>query len=499
MFSEQGPPNVLWIVWDTVRADHMSLYGYHRSTTPFVDKWAEDALVFENCLSISSTTVPSHVSMFTNQLPSEHGADNTHCHLGAGMTTLPEIFQQNGYQTCLYSENPYISGEVGFGQGFDVVFHPWESQYRNQVVSELTQKIPQRYRNPRLTGLLHDKDVKHWALTACGNLGRRLVTGWLDDSESERPFFVFMNLMEAHLPIISPEIYRQRMMTPRQVEQSYSLNTTPPAIWSYTFNLSEYTTAERELITGTYDAALAELDELFERLLTSLEQTGKLDNTIVILSADHGEHLGEHHLLDHQFSLYQELLAVPLVIHYPAQIKSGRNSLPVTNIDIYPTLLDLAGISSSANPSDYSISLLAPVRERARIADYPTAHRPPIDDTRREHPDWDPTPYLRSMKSIQIEPYKYIHSSDDRHELYNIIIDPRESRNLFVDEAEIADGMSNRLTGILASGRQPTGEIEAATMSEEQRRALESMGYIGSSKKTADTTDTAAPVDTTSR
>ncbi len=477
---ETNQPNVLWIVWDTVRADHMSLYGHGRPTTPHLKKWAADALVFDNCLSIASTTIPSHASMFTNLLPCEHGADNTHHQLQSTYTTLPEIFQQHGYQTCMYSENPYISDEIGFGQGFETIFHPWDEQYRDQVASEISRKMAPGLRNSKLASQLRNTDTSRWSLVACGDLGRRLVTQWSRDREIDRPFFIFMNLMEAHTPIITPEIYRKRMMTPGQIEQSYVLNTAPAAHWSYIFNLSEYTVAELENIAATYDAALAELDELLYLLLDSLEQAGMLSNTIVILTADHGEHLGEHHLLDHQYSLYQPLLNVPLVIHYPPLVKAGRSSQPVSNMDIYPTLLELAGIESTINPSDYSISLLSPVADRARIADYPTAHRSQINIAAREHPDWDPAPYLRSLQCVQMEPYKFIRSSDDQHELYNLNVDPLETRNLFSQEPLVGQQMSDRLTEIFETGRRPSEEVPAAALSDEQRRALESLGYVGS-------------------
>ena len=117
-------PNVLWVVWDTARADHMSLYGYPRPTTPFVDRWAKDARVFDDCMSASCWTVPSHASMFTGLLPAEHGAMHGNEYLDDGLETVAETLQRAGYQTFAWAANPHVSVEENFLQNFEIQQHP---------------------------------------------------------------------------------------------------------------------------------------------------------------------------------------------------------------------------------------------------------------------------------------------------------------------------------------------------------------------------------------
>ena len=117
-------PNFLIIVWDTVRADHLGLYGHTRQTTPFLDQWSAGARVYEDCISPGNSTIPSHASIFTGRLPSEHGMTHENARLSTDYDTLAELLQAAGYRTYLYSENPYVSREYQLVQGFEVVEHP---------------------------------------------------------------------------------------------------------------------------------------------------------------------------------------------------------------------------------------------------------------------------------------------------------------------------------------------------------------------------------------
>jgi arylsulfatase A-like enzyme len=479
-------PNVLWIMWDTVRADRLSLYGHTCPTTPFLDQWAKEARVFDNVLTVASTTVPAHASLFTGLLPCEHGADNTHCYLRDNFETLAEIFHANGYSTFLYSENPLISRETGFGQGFDDVVNPWNEAYRYRAATILENKIPAQIRNPQLAAKLRSPGITHWALSACGILGEETLLEWLGRSDSGRPFFVFMNYMEAHAPVITPRHYRERMLNPAQVMQSYTMGVTPATIWQYTFGLKEYSPAELEAIRGTYDASLAELDDLLSSLLARLKERGALKNTIVILCGDHGEFLGEHHALDHEYSLYQELLRVPLVLYYPPKVRPGRETQPVQNIDLYTTILDLAGLSATGETGSASLDLRNPDPKRVRLSEFPTAPEPPFDEARAVQPRFDPTPYRRSLRAIIDGDQKLIRASDGRNELFSLAVDSTESNNLWAERPELAAALSDRLDQILAE-HAPRAETPAAgPVTEEQKEVLRSLGYIGGKRSEAD-------------
>ncbi len=492
--TERNPPNVLWILWDTVRADRLGLYGNPRSTTPFVDRWARQARIYDNCLSIASTTVPAHASMFTDRLALEHGADNTYCLLPESLETLPEIFRLHGYQTYLYSENPFITRETGFGQGFDSVAVPWEARWRSRAAEIIEQKIPMTYRNPQLSQLLRQEGIPPWALSPCGILGEEVLCNWLEHRDRSRPYFAFLNFMEAHAPIITPARYRSAMLAPADVHRSYAMNLTPAAIWRYTFRLQDFSAEELEVIRGTYDASLREMDDIVQTLLTRLEKSGALQNTIVILCSDHGELLGEHHMLDHQYSLAEPLLRVPLVLHYPPAVKRGRESRPVMNLDLYPTLLELAGIDVARRPQSLSISLLAPVEDRTRIAEFPTPPLPPYEEARKVNPAFDPTPFHRSLRAIRAGTLKFIWSSDGRNALYDLGTDPGELHDRLAQDPQRGADLADRLERIVTA-RQPPGRAEPlrARLTPEQEDVLRSLGYLGS----ANVPSAGAPAEST--
>ncbi len=502
-------PNIIWIVWDTVRADRMSLYGHGQPTTPFLEKWARGARVFDNCVSISATTVPSHASMFTGLLPTEHGADNIHCSLADGFTTVAELLSRSGYRTYLFAANPYISKDFNFAQGFDRAEKPTDPKYFQDALRITRSKVHPQDRSHNLTRRIQavlDGKNGAWPLKACGELAQRGLEEWLADSDSDRPFFAFLNYMEAHRPYIPAETYRRRMMTPQQVAASYQVDRTWDRIWSYTFGLGDYSRQDLELTAATYDAGVAELDALLEKLLTSLESAGRLDNTVVILTADHGEQLGEHHMLDHQYSLYEALLDVPLVIHYPKAFEPGRDGRPVMNLDLFPTVLELAGVDPPAGSGHPGVSLTAPSENRTRLAEYPMPLERPIDNIAEKHPEWDPARWQRKLRAWYDGPYKYIWASDGRHELYDLTADPRELRNLAVRHADVAQRLQSKMDQAVEGLAPPPVQGPArSTMPEDVRRRLGTLGYVHEgdaenddrTKPRAPTTQPTVPTSTT--
>jgi arylsulfatase A-like enzyme len=293
------PPNVLWIVWDTVRADRLSLYGAERETTLFLDAWAAEARVFEDCTSTANETVASHASMFTGYLPSEHGANTAARFLADEFTTAAEIFRDAGYRTYLYSSNPFVSDMTNLQQGFDVVEHPWSEKYLEDASRIVSGKVDARDRSTEVTRKIRRGRFNEHTTKASGTLIRGALTDWLDAGGGERPWFAYVNFMEAHRPLIPPESYRRRFLDEEEIARAYEIDRSWNRVWSYTFGLLEYSEEELEILRATYDAALAELDGLLQELVTTLEERGDLENTIVVLVSDHGEQLGDHHMLDH--------------------------------------------------------------------------------------------------------------------------------------------------------------------------------------------------------
>jgi arylsulfatase A-like enzyme len=317
-----APPNILWVVWDTVRADRLSLYGYEHETTPRLDAWAGGARVFDDARSVASYTLPSHASMFTGLLPSEHCTHNDHKRLDDRFTTIAELLRDAGYQTFLFSSNPHISaGARNFDQGFDQAERPFSPEWKDAAREHLRAK--------------HGPDeplrqVTHaCSIARSGPIAKRAALRWLQTLDRSRPYFVFLNYMEAHPPYRPSLAARQRLMSPDQAKDSYRATGSWEATWEYTFGLRELPPEQIQAKGATYDATLTELDELFYDLLQSLEAGGYLENTVVVLTADHGEQLGEHHMFDHQYSLFDTVLRVPLVISDPSRFEPGRDPRPV--------------------------------------------------------------------------------------------------------------------------------------------------------------------------
>jgi len=477
--NEAVGPNVLWIVWDTVRADRLSLYGHERPTTPFLDRWAEGARIFDDCIATAGSTTPSHASMFTGLLPSEHGTYHTSRMLPDDLDTIAELLSGAGYQTYLFAANPHISDKQNFQQGFDLYEHPWDDRYREEAIRIIQSKVPAEDRSSDLPSKLEAGKLKPWNIKAAGELTHRGLVEWLDKRDPERPWFAFLNYMEAHIPYIPPRELRERFMSPEQVERSYEIDNRPVARWAYNFELREFSEEDLEILGAVYDATLLELDGMLEKLIGDLEQQGLLDDTIVILASDHGEHIGEHHLLDHQFALYDPILRVPLVLHFPARVPAGRDPSPVSLFDLFPTVLELCGIDPPDDLDSTAVSLLDADDSRLRLSEYPAPFRPALRTIGEIYPDWDSEPWLRRMRAFYRDDHKLICATDGRHELYDLGADPAENSDLYATEVSRGEEM---MRGLIEFGETLATRTEAAEspeLTEEERRRLEALGYLG--------------------
>lgn len=478
-----GPlPNVLWVVWDTVRADHLSLYGYPKPTTPHLEEWAKQARVFDDCISTASSTIPSHASMFTGLLPTQHGANNRQKVLVQQHVTFAELLRTWGYQTYLFSANPHISAELSFDQGFQVAEHPWDTKYRDEAVRIVRAKLAPADRSSELSERLRsgeEDELGPWSVKASGELAQRGFEEWLAKRDPERPWFAFLNYMEAHRPFLPSEAHRRRVMPPEQVARSYEIDRSWLPMWSFVFGLHEYSEEELAIMAATYDATLAELDDLFHALLESLRAKGLLDNTVVVLTSDHGEHLGEHHMLDHQYSLYNGLIRVPLVVRDPARFPAGRDASPVVTFDLFPTLLERIGIDDPDRENRPSRTLLSPDPARVRLAEYAAAMPGPIELVQRRYPQFDAARWERRLRALVDGGWKLIWASDGGRELYDYAGDRGETNDLLQERRDVTERLSSQLDAITASLKPLHGAGAGDTeLSDEQRRRLESLGYI---------------------
>ncbi|HWQ02856.1 MAG TPA: sulfatase [Candidatus Nitrosotenuis sp.] len=326
-----GAPNVLVVVWDTVRADHLSTYGYSRATSPHLDSFAREATLFENAIATSSWTLPTHASMLTGLYPYEHGAQAGA--LDEKSPTLGEFLQKHGYRTAAFSANTAeFTRKQGFQRGF-IRFEDFFGTWRDRLSRTFWGHKVARYLLPRLgyedmPGRKLAEDVNQSALR------------WLDRTP-DRPFFLFLNYFDPHDPYLPPAPFRSK----------FSKVPKPGGIIN--FYLQRYepklTPEQMQEERDAYDGAIAYCDDQFGKLLAELQRRGLDKNTIVVMTSDHGESFGEHGLITHRNALYRELIHVPWAIRWPGRVPAGRRiAVPVSHVALPATLADLLGVSTGS-------------------------------------------------------------------------------------------------------------------------------------------------------
>jgi len=342
-----GSPNVLVIVVDTLRADHLSSYGYPRTTSSNIDRLAHDGVLFENAIAPSSWTLPSHASLVTGRPVHEHGMGNVWPMpwLGwgkAGLNALPtlgEALQKQGYRTGAFSANRiYFTSNVGLGRGFihfeDYFDGMGDSLVRTQFGREFARLYMNRSPKSKFTRAFRYVGLSSWLdkdSEGSGDYGgiygirkradevNRETLHWIA-RDREHPFFAFLNYLDVHFGYGGPAGY-------------------PKPTWDHGTIIDEY------------DAGVKYTDDFIGQLLNGLDRLGLLKNTIVIVTSDHGEALGDHGLSFHGAALYWDLVHVPLIIYSQTHVPRGvRVEHPVTNGDIANTVFSLVGTKENPFP-----------------------------------------------------------------------------------------------------------------------------------------------------
>ncbi len=410
--GQADAPNVIVIVVDTLRADHLSSHGYERDTSPFMDSLADAGVRFENAISPSSWTQPSHASMLTGRYTYEHQAETQP--LDDTFPTIGEAMQAQGYRTGAFSANTlFFTRRQGFGRGF---LH-FEDNY---------QSVPDSFLNSSLYGFIFDFYGLRKALKYEGVPMRRYASdinrstlNWID-KDRDKPFFAFMNYFDVHDPYTPPEPYRSRYA---------SVPNPGGLINGFMERYSPSLTAEQiQTEIDAYDGSISYVDDQLKNFFSELEQRGLLENTIVIITSDHGESLGEHGLLQHSASLYLDEIHVPLIVWGAGVPAAKVIDTPVTLTALPATILAL--IDSNDNPfPGPSLSLL--MSEETVSADWPD----PISELAQMVGAAEINPSTHgALKSVVGAELQYIVHEQFGEELYNWRTNPQETNNL-INEA----------------------------------------------------------------
>lgn len=392
-------PNVLLLVLDTTRADRCSFLGYPRATTPRIDEFAKDAVVFSDAWSPSNWTGPAHASLFTGLRPEHHGFhEGSRLRLSGTPATLAERFAAAGYATACFTNNDFISAEFGMTRGFGEVFPLYRS----------------------------DNRVYPWAAAT-----HAAAADWAHAMhDAGRPFLLFINDLEPHLRYQPPEDVAKRFVrgTPSESEMVWARNFSNGETLSANLGVAVPGEAQRALLSDLYDAEVATLDREVGVLFERLRADGLLDSTLVVIVADHGESIGDHGIYDHGYGLNRELLRVPMVFRLPGRFDGGREVRdPVRLEDVPPTILDVCGLPPIANID--GSSLLSDVPGRVARATQP-ADNIYARRASAEMPKADGSRVAVGIRSAFDGTLHLLDYSDGRVELYAPGEDPKEERNL---------------------------------------------------------------------
>ena len=407
-------PNILLLVIDTARADRFSWDGSGRSTTPRLTALAREGTVFTQAFSPAPWTVPAHASLFTGRYPSLHRTDCGSLRLPDGEVTLAEILRDAGYRTVGYTANPWLGSTYNFQQGFDTYGETW-------------REVPE------------GSDDTGASITN-GKVERFLRWRQEHPEAREQPFFLFINYFEPHLPYHPPEPERSRFLRtgtdPERVERLAHLG--HPDEMAYILGLSDLTSDDLLILNDLYDGEIAYADRRAGQVIDLVRELGLLDRTVVAVVSDHGENIGDHHLLDHKMSVHATLLRVPLLLRYPAQVAAGvRIATPVQMHDLFPTLLALAGVAPPRGVAIEAVPLPgAGISGGGRGAGEPIIGEfagPPLEFLqvmRERFPGSDLSRFDRTLVALRRDGYTIHWGSDGRHALYREADDPGEEYDL---------------------------------------------------------------------
>ncbi len=462
------PKNIIWIVTDTARRDHLSIYNGKQETTPALSKFAEEALVFDRAIATAPWTLPSHASMFTGMYPSKHGAH----YVGDAMFSTPllpenltiaELLAAHGYQTAgICANNAGLSRALGCHQGFQYYFDARPLVF-SLFWGKLMLALPDDFRVDELW-------VNEVALSSEIN---PVVEDWLTGHDKERPFFLFINYMEPHGGIaFIPEPYDSMYGFDRDRQPDIFQDFDADRVIHFR---DEVTAEQREFWTSYVQRKLTFMDHNLDALFENLKARGLFDDALIVINSDHGELFGEHNSFGHNTDLYNELIAVPMMVKYPNSQKRGRFEKMVQTVDIMPELLAEVEI---------------PIPENLQGQPFEQANHPVVAELFQQvhnaHAKRNPKRYFRDLKAIYAkvadDSLKYIWSSDYKSELFDLTSDPAELRDTAVQDSVRVDSMQARLDrwSESFSPMQLTNHLKTTddAADKELRERLKSLGYL---------------------
>ena len=470
-------PNIILIVMDTVRADHLPGWGYPRKTTPCLDEFSKSAIVFKQAISASPWTLPSHVSMFSGLHPTEHGVLTSGQRAGEDIPLIADILRINGYNTAGFTNNPWASAVYSLDRGFNhfVEVYKEEKRINKSLLSEGKEKLKRLFSMVDGGAERTNEHVEKW-LNAAGY--------------NKTPFFVFINYMDAHVPYLAKRAFPANLScnSISAIIKSRKFYKNPGEICIGSIEPSQ---KDFDSVIKIYDDAICYLDCKIGELLDFLKKNSLFDNTMIIVTSDHGENFGEHKSLHkgvlvlHEFCLYDTLLHVPLIVKLPFEKKRSvevHKQVQLTNIP--SMILETVGMEFSVPGQSGSTGKLGELEndedgkdESYAFSEYVSepAHLMGIE---RANPDLV-RKFDLELKSVRNKQHKLIVSNKSEPELYNLDEDPGELRNVAGELTDILkrlkqkiESWQNRKTKLYSTkGMNPVDN-------EEIKKRLQALGYF---------------------
>lgn len=452
-------PNIVLITIDALRADHLSCYGNNKINTKNIDSLAEEGVLFENAISQSPWTAPSIASLFTSLYPSAHKGGEikwkkgeiTFRKIRASSPSLAEILKNNGYITSAIVTNAYLNEIYGFNKGFkkfvnlDLQTHWGKNPFYMQLSNFIFKEI----------------DYIHTP----ADIVTDEAISWLEDNHHEL-FFLWIHYMDPHFPYTPPAKYKDRIdYNGKLISNNLKDNLSSIKRGSLNLNVKD-----KEYLKSLYGCEIKFTDEQIGRLMQKLKDLNVFNNTIIIITSDHGEEFWEHGSCDHGHSVYNELLHVPLIFHFDDSdtFEAKRIKEQIRLIDIFPTIVDMRIADYKGLIQGKSLlPLILSEDKKNRIA---------FSEYARYHEE---------KKSIILYYYKYIYYAETKNEeLYDLHSDLHELYNLIDQFPEIASKMNLQLMQII-NNSENLGKILSKKEDEipvvlngKIKEKLKSLGYI---------------------
>jgi arylsulfatase A-like enzyme len=444
--GEAKPPNIVLVSLDTTRADHLGVYGYAKPTSPKLDAFAERAVVYERAYSTSSWTLPTHASIFTGLLPMQHGAQSDPASenrslsygvrpLAESFTTLGELLRDAGYRTGAVVGGPALRRELGIAQGFE---------YYDDELTSLRDRV-------------HGRRADQVSAAAIAML----------EEFGAGPFFLFVNFFDPHAPYDPPAPFDRGLGKPDEKDHKQRLigrliaGDAPEPVARFSEDQQEWIAGMLE----AYDAEIRYMDHHLGKLLDAIAAAPRGDETLVVITSDHGESFGEHFYLSHGAHLYEDNVRVPLLLRFPGAAEGERVAEQVQTHQLFPTLLGAAGL---ALPEGVDVRGLeatgGDVLLEVRRSDLNVKFFGEFFD--------------RDQLAIQVWPYKLVLRTTGERELFDLASDPAELDDLSEREPERVAELLARLRAEMAKRPPAYSEGDRPALRPETEEALRALGYI---------------------